>query len=251
MIAIVDVVSPAITLIDEQGRRIGRRDPWATHPAGCRFVTLFATPAAHPAVVMRRATLAKHSYSSAPETVHTEEREFWSRLARTGCGVANLREPLVRVPVLQEGVSSRYEDVESRNLAACVARRLRDELGEDLPLDLVEVIAGRMGFRHARVPLREGLRILEVPASRVLAKSDGAVLVNQEIREAAAIQSANILIRCLLERCPRLRARTALSLLGRRSKWRGRSRREIGSKLRARRRYRRPRVAGAAPTAAG
>ena len=116
----VDVVSSSFSRIDVPGRLIGHREAFVTLPAACRYVTTFATPVAHGAVMARRDCLATFRYSRDPKALHTEDYELWARLVRAGRRLANLPEPLYRVRISPDSVSAANERVQAQNFVTCV-----------------------------------------------------------------------------------------------------------------------------------
>lgn len=208
----VDVVSSSFNRIDVAGRRIGHRRVWVTHPVACRYVTTFATPVAHGAIMARRDCLTRFRYSRDPKSLHTEDYELWARMARAGGRLANIAEPLYRVRISPESVSSANEGVQVQNFITCVQDHLRAETGEETARQTVEVLANRIDFDRRDVRLGPGLRMLSGLTQSALS---GATTPEEraEIAGAAAMQRLDILLQCVLKGRPGLRARASGPLL--------------------------------------
>ncbi len=228
----VDVVSCAYTLIDGRGRLLGERPVWVTRPAGCRYVSAFATPIAHAAMMARRSCLLA-GYSTDPRALHTEDYELWCRLIAGGKQLSNIREPLYRVRISPASVSASNERIQVENFLCWVRANLAATLDEPPPVGVVRVLANRIAFSARDIPLVQGLQLLE----RLMHRGVTAATAEEdrgEIRDATAIQRVDILLQCLLKGRPGLRVRAASRLA--RALWtaleRPRSRRYLTEKIR-------------------
>jgi GT2 family glycosyltransferase len=207
----VDLVSSSLTLIDVSDRVVGERKVWVTQPAACRYVSFFATPLAHSAVMGRRHCFSAFGYSSRPEALHTEDYELWCRLLRAGKRLANSPEPLLRYRISADSISARYEALQVRNFVTCAERHLREQDGAEAARETVEVLTNRIDFRRAKVPLEEGLRLLQQLTDH--AKAGATDVTQAEIAAAATMQRLDILLQCVLKGGFRLRMRAFVRLV--------------------------------------
>lgn len=207
----VDLVSCSVRLIDTGGRVTGERRAWVTRPSACRYLTAFAPPLAHGATMARRACIETFKYSMDPRALHTEDYELWTRLVRAGRRLANVPELLYRVRISPESVSARNDRVQVQNFITCVQAHLREETGQEPPRETVAVLANRIDFTRASVPLDAGLRLLRrLTESGISGTSTEADRC--EILDAATMQRLDILLQCVLKGRSGLRARAAARL---------------------------------------
>jgi len=207
-----DVVSSSARLIDTSGRVIGERRAWATRPASCGHITAFTTPLIHGAVMARRACLARFKYSLEPEALHVEDYELWGRLVRSGRRLANIAEPLYRMRLSRQSVSARNECVQVQNFVTCVQAHLR-ECGEQPSRDTVAVLANRIDFEQADVPLEAGLALLARLTERA-SRDASAESDRREVLDAATMQRLDILLQCTARGRRELKARAFARLPG-------------------------------------
>jgi hypothetical protein len=202
----VDLVSCSLTFIDHADRVVGQQPAWTTTPAGCRYVSAFATPISHPGVMGRRSCFEDFGYSSAPAALHTEDYELWCRLIRAGKRLANIRRPLLRYRISSGRVSARFEEVQVRNFVTCAQTQVEREVGATVTRETVEVLTNRISFARGQAPLREGLALLQDLTARALSRAKAAE-ERAEIAAAAAMQRLDILTQCALKAAPSLRRR--------------------------------------------
>jgi glycosyltransferase involved in cell wall biosynthesis len=93
----IDLVGSAVTLIDPQGRVLGRRDFPTDHEGIVAHLPLF-NPFAHAACAFR--TCAAREAGGYPEDFpYAQDEALWIALLRRGCRAANLPSPLARIRV--------------------------------------------------------------------------------------------------------------------------------------------------------
>lgn len=194
----VDVVSSSVTLIDVTGRPIGERSVWVTRPAGCRYVTAFATPVVHAAMMARRDCIESFGYSLDAKALHTEDYELWGRLTVAGRQFSNIPKSLYRIRLSSHSVSVRNEGLQVQNFITCVHDNLLEHAGENPPRETVEVLANRIAFSRRDVPLDDGLRLLQRLTERAIADAQ-TENDSCEILDAAVIQRIDILLQCVLK----------------------------------------------------
>lgn len=90
----VDVLGGNITIIDEKGEEVSKRN-YPINGLALSLVSIFRSPVAHPSVMFRREVIEKHlfydeSFSKAEDT------EFWFRLRNNGFKIANLPNNLLK-----------------------------------------------------------------------------------------------------------------------------------------------------------
>jgi glycosyltransferase involved in cell wall biosynthesis len=101
-----DVVSMAVSVINYEGRMLGRiTDFDCTGPLACTFVALFNPPVNHPAVMVRAEVLKKYQYRESPVVIHVEDYDLWARLLLDGKEFYNIQEPLFLYRLNKQGVS--------------------------------------------------------------------------------------------------------------------------------------------------
>jgi glycosyltransferase involved in cell wall biosynthesis len=208
----VDLVSSSVTLIDIAGRVIGERLVWVTGPTACRYVTAFATPVVHAAMMARRDCIESFGYSLDAKALHAEDYELWGRLVAAGRQLANIPESLYRIRLSSHSVSVRNERLQVQNFITCVQDSLRQLAGEDPPRETVEVLANRIAFSRRDVPLDDALQLLERLTDRAISEAP-TQNDRREILDAAVIQRLDILLQCVLKGRWTLRAKATPRVL--------------------------------------
>jgi glycosyltransferase involved in cell wall biosynthesis len=204
----VDVVGTAIELVDGgSGRRLRPRPLRCLTPEGARFVALFATPVAHVTILARAPAMRAHPYGTSPDSLHTEDYELFTRMLADGVGFCNVDEPLMTVRADPHGVSLRHEEIQVENFVACAANHLERTLGVRPEPAAHRVLVNRIDATVGGRDLREGLRWLDRIEREFLRREPGAAA---EVRRAANLQRADILLQAALKGRAGVRAMAAL-----------------------------------------
>jgi glycosyltransferase involved in cell wall biosynthesis len=203
----VDVIGTAIELVDGgSGRRLRPRPLRCLTPEGARFTALFATPVAHVTILARAAAMRAHPYGTSPDSLHTEDYELFTRMLADGVGFCNVDEPLMTVRVDPRGVSLRHEEIQVENFVACAADHLERTLGMRPGPAAGRVLVNRIDGTVGARDLREGLRWLDRVEREFLRREPGAAA---EVRRAADLQRADVLVQAALRGRPGVRAAAA------------------------------------------
>jgi len=159
----------------------------------------------------RRDSMERFRYSPEARALHTEDYELWGRLVRAGRRLANVPDRLYRIRISPQSVSARNDSVQAQSFVTCVQEHLREESDEQLSRETVAVLANRIEFERANVPLNAGLALLAQLTERAV---QGASTESdcREIKDAAAMQRLDILLQCVVKGRPDLRARALARL---------------------------------------
>jgi hypothetical protein len=201
----IGILGTAFVMLGEDGRH-SPRALRCREPGGVRFTALLATPLLHTTIMARKAVMMAHRYGTAPDCLHTEDYELFSRMLRAGVALANLDEALVAVRVRPEGVSLGHEEVQVRNFLICARRHLARTYGTQLKLSVHRVMVNRMD-RMITVPdLAEGLRWLARIEQECATREPECA---EEIHDAADRQRIDILTQAMLKGRPPVRLAAA------------------------------------------
>ena len=227
----VDVVGTAIELIDgRSSRRLRPRPLRCLTPEGARFVALFATPVAHVTILARAPAMQAHPYGTLPGSLHTEDYELFTRMLTDGVGFCNIDEPLMTVRVDPQGVSLRHEEIQVENFVRCAANHLERTLGVRPEPAAHRVLVNRIDGTVSARDLRKGLRWLDRIEREFLRREPDSAT---EVRRAADLQRADILVQAALKGRPGVRLMTApLALRYGRRMFSSPTRRYLAGKLR-------------------
>lgn len=199
----VGLVGTGIELVDADGRHSLRPRPVrCLEPGGARFAAVLATPVAHVTIVARASVMRAHPYGMAPDSIHTEDYEMFSRMLDAGVAFMNLDEPLMTVRVDPQGVSLRHEQTQVTNFVACARRHLERTLGFVPDPGAHRVLVNRLGPTTTPQDLAEGLRWLDRIEETFLAREPASA---REIRAVADMQRVDILTQAGLKGTPRVR----------------------------------------------
>lgn len=202
----IDVVGTGVEVIDgETGRHLRPRPPRCLTPAGARFTALFAMPVGHATILARAAAMRTYSYGGTPDSLHAEDYETFTRMLADGLGFCNIDEPLMTVRVDPASVSARHEGVQVDNFVRCAARHLERTLGMRPEPAAQRVLVNRVDATVAARDLHEGLRWLDRIEREFLRGEPGATA---EVRRAADLQRADILVQAALKGSPAVRLAT-------------------------------------------
>jgi glycosyltransferase involved in cell wall biosynthesis len=188
----IAIVGGACELIDDVGRSRGMRILPPTD-LGIRWLMLFGSPFAHPAVMIRRDVLSRHGLEYDPAFRTAQDYDLWVRLLALESG-ANLLEPLLKYR-LRQGVSSRHREDQLRNHGA-IQRRALDALVPGLKLTRDEAHLLRQCFvgdadlprgQAGRALLEQYLGLLLAFARRYHDRVDMPAIVIAEVRKLARL----------------------------------------------------------------
>ncbi len=201
----IGVIGTAVVMLGEDGRQISH-SLWCREPGGARFACLFVTPMVHTTILARASIMRAHPYADAPDSVHAEDYELFSRLLEAGINLANLDETLVTVRVRPDGVSLSHEGLQISNLVTCSRRHLERTLGAGPEPSVHRVMVNRMDRMTTARDLGEGLRWLDHIEQEYAKREPDCA---DEIRAAADSQRVDILIQAVLKGRSPLRAAAA------------------------------------------
>lgn len=203
----IDLVGTGVEAVDgATGRRLRPRPPRCLTPPGARFTALFAMPVGHATILARAAAMRAYAYGGTPESLHAEDYEMFARMLADGLGFCNLDEPLMTVRVDPASVSARHERVQVDNFVLCARRHLERTLGVRPESAAQRVLVNRIDATVGARDLRDGLRWLDRIEREFLRREPGAVA---EVRRAADLQRADILVQAALKGSPGARAMAA------------------------------------------
>lgn len=193
------------------GRPVQPRPARCFEPAGAHFMTLLAPPIVHPTLVARATVLRTHPYGIAPDSLHTEDYELFTRMAGSGLSLMNLRERLVTVQVRPHGVSLSHETTQIANFVRCAQRYLQEAEGLTPPEGVHRVLVNRMNEHVTPEDLTAGLALLAELQAAALATAHGQA-GRADITRVADLQRVDILSQAILRGHRGVRAR-AVALL--------------------------------------
>ncbi|MFL5902038.1 MAG: glycosyltransferase family 2 protein [Solirubrobacterales bacterium] len=202
----IDVVGTAIALVDGRGEPLKARPLRCLTPEGARFTALFATPLAHVTIVARASVMRAHPYGTSPDSLHTEDYELFARMLAGGARLCSIDEPLMTVRADPQGVSLRHEEVQVENFVRCAARHLDRTVGACPEPAAHRVLVNRIDRTVGPGDLREGLRWLDRVEREFLRREPGSVA---DVRRAAGLQRADILVQATLKGRPGVRLMAA------------------------------------------
>lgn len=206
------VVGSGIRLVDEERRPLAVVPPRATAPQSIRFLSLFATPIAHPSSVARREVLRDHPYHAAAETLHTEDYELFSRMIRAGVVLRNVPQPLLDMRVHAASVSRAFERIQIENFVRCAGAHLERMTDLRPPPQVLRVLVNRMNDDTQVADLACGLGLLDRLWKRFRDREPHPA-VRGEITAVADEQRLDILLQALLRGEWRLRGAAAVLAL--------------------------------------
>jgi glycosyltransferase involved in cell wall biosynthesis len=175
--------------------------PLRPHPvrcvtaAGARFMSLLATPVAHPTIVIRRNAARGYRYGNGPSSLHAEDYELFARMISDGVNFSNLERALVTRRVREAGASISHEAAQIANFVSCARNHLLREAGIEADPGVHKVLVNRIDHVVTEHDVREGLDLLHELASEAVSKSPEA---SSDIWRVAKLQEADILIQALI-----------------------------------------------------
>jgi glycosyltransferase involved in cell wall biosynthesis len=183
----VAVVGSSTIVIDEEGRAIGRRRVRCTHPVALRFLALFAIPVMHPTIMARYAAMQAFPYRDAPECLHAEDYDLFTRMLAGGVQLVNVDTPLYRLRTHAAGVSRRFEPIQISNFVSLARAHLDRTLGIRLTAGVQRVLVNRMDTATTVAELQTGLKWLDRLRDQFLRDAVG----NDEAAHAEVLAVAN------------------------------------------------------------
>jgi glycosyltransferase involved in cell wall biosynthesis len=188
----ISLVGTGARLVTADGSRTLR--PYTvrcTNPAGARFMSLFATPIAHPTMCAHAAVMHAHPYDQGLNSLHTEDYELFSRMLSSGASLTNLVEPLLTRRVNPRGVSLANEAAQITNFIGCARRHLRRETGLTPTGGVHRVLVNRIDESVMAGDLDQGVKLLTHLKLRALAINPEAA---SDISRIADMQMLDILL---------------------------------------------------------
>lgn len=196
----ISVVGSAALVIDEAGRVVGRLPVRCTAPSAAAFLALFATPLMHPTIMAREDVMRAFPYRDAPESLHVEDYDLFTRMLSAGARLANLDHPLYRKRTHAARVSSRFEPLQVANFLRLARLQLERTLGVRLSDGVHRVLVNRMDGTTSFSELRNGLRWLNRLRDLGLQDLvDDGDDVKAEVRAIADQQRVDILGQAILK----------------------------------------------------
>lgn len=199
----VDVVGTAIEMVDSASLRpLTPRPLRCVSPAGARFAALFTVPVTHATIMARAPVMRAHPYGIAPDSLHTEDYELFTRMLAAGVAFSNVDERLMLVRANPAGVSFGNEQTQVVNFVACAARHLAQTLHVRPGPGAHRALVNRMDHSVTGRDLRDGLRWLDRIEDLFLATEPEAAA---EIRHTADLQRLDILTQAARRGSPGVR----------------------------------------------
>ena len=144
------------------GQWAGLSDDRLLSAEACAAYLLFATPVAHPTVMMRRSVLSKHNLSYDESFQSAQDYELWTRFSQVS-GITNLSERLLKYRMHSANITTRVRNPTAERVRGTMLRQL-GRLGLDPSPDecqMHEVIANSERLNDVE-SLERALRWLEV-----------------------------------------------------------------------------------------
>lgn len=111
------------TAVQHIGAWSGCRDERLVRPGPCAAYLLFATPVAHPTVMIRRSFLTSNHLRYHESFKSAQDYELWTRISEVS-GVANLSDVLLSYRMHKKNVTSRYSDETTGRVKQVMTRQL-------------------------------------------------------------------------------------------------------------------------------
>lgn len=193
----IGVVGSSTMVIDEQDRPIGPRRVRFTHPAAADFLGLFAIPVMHPTIMARTEVMRAFPYRDAPECLHAEDYDLFTRMLAGGVRLINIDKPLYMIRTHPGGVSRRFEPIQIANFVRLARAHLERTGGVRLDDGVQRVLVNRMDETTTAAELRNGLRWLDRLRDRFVRDVDPAA--RDEVVAIANLQRIDILGQAVLK----------------------------------------------------
>jgi len=101
------------------------------------------TPICHPGLVARKKVFINNVYSLSDSSIHTEDYELWSRMARKNVKFQNLNEKLYSFRINSASVSHKFEDLQKDNFASCAQQHYNLYFKTDISLEIYRIVVNR------------------------------------------------------------------------------------------------------------
>lgn len=118
----VDILGGALTLIDQEGKPLSRRN----YPAGMFLLSIYAAfrcPLAHPTVMMRR-SIVEEGFRYNESLTKAEDLDLWLRLFLSGHKMANMKDCLIQYRVTDNFLEKRGDINQRRSMAKVRAEKV-------------------------------------------------------------------------------------------------------------------------------
>lgn len=195
----VGVVSAATELMDSAGTIAGRVPIRCVEPGAARFLSLFATPLVHAAILARSHVMRDFPYRSDANSLHTEDYELFSRMVRNGVGFYNIDEPLYRQRIWPGSVSRRFESIQVEHFVATARAHLKELMKLEVPDGEHRALVNRLTSEVEARELARALRLLDALRDRFLDGLPTGDPVRDEVHRITAEQRTDILLQAALK----------------------------------------------------
>jgi glycosyltransferase involved in cell wall biosynthesis len=136
-----DVVSMAVSVINHEGRKLGRiTDFDCTGNLACKFVALFNPPVNHPAIMLKADVMKAYRYRQLPSVIHVEDYDLWARLMLDNKAFHNIQEPLFLYRLNNQGISLSNRSSQGENHLPISKKILAQIVHMNLNEDVLRVI---------------------------------------------------------------------------------------------------------------
>jgi glycosyltransferase involved in cell wall biosynthesis len=157
----VGVVGSAVVVTDENGRAVGTVPVRCTHPSAAPFLALFAVPVMHATLMARSEVMRAFPYRDAPECLHAEDYDLFTRMLAAGVQMVNTTVALYKKRTHAAGISNQFEPIQVANFVGLASRQLERTLHVRVRDRVHRVLVNRMDSRTSRGDLQQGLRLLD------------------------------------------------------------------------------------------
>jgi len=133
----IDVVGSCIAFIDAEGNDTGKHYCYPSEPVQLKWMTLFQTPFAHPAIMARK----EFFIDSDGYTLNGSGQDFelWNR-RNFYSNYSNLQESLLKHRIHEKKVSTLDKEGQKNATYRIISRNLSSLIGQDVTISDVEII---------------------------------------------------------------------------------------------------------------
>lgn len=191
----VDVVSCGFYYISPNGMQSPAVKPRGTYPLSLKFISLLATPMAHPSVLGKSSCFRNFAYDN--HFIHSEDYDLFSRMAWSGIRLFNLVQPLYGIRLHQARVSNLFEAKQVDSHVRISLRNLTSRFSLQIPKQVHRILINRFTGPVQKKDILIAFDMMEKLMTMYLEQEQCSQEEKKEIKKFIHEQQADILIQAM------------------------------------------------------